>query len=217
MMGMNGFFIGLYTVNDFSISQVAWPETFKLCYDGISVWICPPKFSDLKLWRMAKIHSWWTDQYRLAKYCIHHSIIAFRVDYCFTTLWVPIVLVSYMEWDPIVTGTLTQWHAHNDKPDDVQNKVVSKQINMIKSWDEWPRQRSVQCEWFFEFLKLHGLKPLSCAMMEYQFEFAHQSWVTWSYGRWPNSIRAGLTSTTYQNIGSITQILPSRVDFWFTT
>jgi len=28
---------------------------------------------------------------------------------------------------------------------------------------------------FFEFLKLHGLKLLSCAMMEYQFEFAHQT------------------------------------------
>jgi len=30
------------------------------------------------------------------------------------------------------TDTVT--HARNDKPDHVQNKVVSKQINMIKSW-----------------------------------------------------------------------------------
>jgi len=46
--------------------------------------------------------------------------------------------------------------------------------------------------------------------MEYQFEFAHQSLVTSSYGGWPKSIVAGLTSTTYQNIGSITQLLPEK-------
>jgi len=40
------------------------------------------------------------------------------------------VLVPYMEWDPIETGTLT--HAHDHKPDHVHNEVVSKQINMIK-------------------------------------------------------------------------------------
>ena len=111
----------------FIVSQVAWSETFKLCNDGISVWICPPKLSDLKLWRMAKIHSCWTDQHHLPKYWIQHSIIAFQVS-----LWVPIVQVLYMEWDPIVTGTLTQWHTHNHTPDHVHNKVVSKQINVIK-------------------------------------------------------------------------------------
>jgi len=40
------------------------------------------------------------------------------------------VLVPYMEWDPVVTGTLT--HAHDRKPDHVHNKVVIKQINRIK-------------------------------------------------------------------------------------
>jgi len=58
------------------------------------------------------------------------EILPSRVDFCFTTLWVPIVPVPYMEWDPIVTGTLT--HAHDHKPDHVHNKVVSEQINMIK-------------------------------------------------------------------------------------
>jgi len=96
----------------FRVSQVAWPETFKLCYHGISVWICPPKLSDFKWWRMAKIHSCWTDQYHLPKYWIHHSIIVCQENFCCTILWVPIVLVSDMEWDPIVTGTLTEWHTH---------------------------------------------------------------------------------------------------------
>jgi len=39
-------------------------------------------------------------------------------------------VVSYMEWDPIVPGTLT--HAHDHKPDHVHNKVVSMQNNMTK-------------------------------------------------------------------------------------
>ena len=69
------------------VSQVAWPETFKLCCDGISVWISPPKLSDgdLKLRRMAKICSCWTDQYHLTKYWIHYTNIAIRVDFCITT------------------------------------------------------------------------------------------------------------------------------------
>jgi len=62
----------------FQVSQVAWPETFKLCYDGISVLICPPELSDLKLWRTAKNHSCWTDQNHLQKYWIYHSYIAFQ-------------------------------------------------------------------------------------------------------------------------------------------
>jgi len=62
----------------FRVSQVAWPETFKLCYDGISVWICPPPLSDLKLWWTAKIHSCWSYHHHLPKYWIHHSNIAFQ-------------------------------------------------------------------------------------------------------------------------------------------
>jgi len=40
--------------------------------------------------------------------------------------------------------------------------------------------------------------------MEYQFEFAHQSWATWSHWEWPTPIVAGLAATPYENIESVT-------------
>ena len=97
----------------FRVSQVVWPETFKLCCDGISVWICPPPWSDLKLWRTAKFRRYWCDQHHLPKFVSITQILPSRVDFSFTTLRVPIVLVPYMEWDPVVTVTLTHAPDHN--------------------------------------------------------------------------------------------------------
>jgi len=128
----------------FRVTQVAWPETFKFCYNGISVWICPPPLSDLKLGRTAKICSCWTDQHFLPKYWIHHSSIAFQSRFVlYNTMGPYSAGDAYMEWDPVVTGTLT--HAHDHKPDHVHNKPVSKQIHVIKWWHEWPRQRPIHC------------------------------------------------------------------------
>ena len=192
----------------FGVSQVAWPETSKLCYDGISVWICPPPLSDLKLWWTAKIRSCWTNQHHLPKFGSITQILPLRVDFCLTTLRVPIVLVPYIEWDPIVTGILT--HAHDHKPDHVNNKVVTKEINMIKWWGRKPSAEICTLSVLWpEIFKLccDGISVWICPPPLSDLKL----WRTAKFHRYSSD------QHHLPKFVSITQILPSRVDFCFTT
>ena len=96
---------------------------------------------------MAKIHSFWTVQYHLTKYWIYHWNIAFQSRFLLYNTTVPYsagVVYGVGPNSDWYTDTVTQ--AHNHKPDHVHNKVVSKQINMIK-WLGWMASAEICTVW----------------------------------------------------------------------